>query len=93
MGKKLNSREKIGETNSFHVVLLLVGKLIIVKKDWIENINSVQTRIFYSPNGDDHPIFNEPFYYFKENIVGCYLGNIHRSFGKFVFLIKLQHVN
>lgn len=83
--KEPGSRENDGENNSFFVVLLMVGKMIVVKKNWIERMNTTQTRIFYSPNNDDHPIFNEPLYYFKENSTSCYLGHICKKFGNFVF--------
>lgn len=69
------------------VVMLNNGQKIAVKESWIENPNLKSCRIFYSPNVTDKPIFDDPKHYFKIDKVGCYIGQIHRSFGR-VFLNK-----
>lgn len=74
--------DAIIDNNIFAVVLLNNGQMVSVKHSWIEKPNLPSSKIFYSPNIDDHPVFSEPVYYFKKNETRCYMGEIKRIFGK-----------
>lgn len=65
------------------VVELNDGNTIAVNEAWIECPNQEKSKIFYSPNKADQPVFDEPVYYFKGDKINCYMGRVIRSFSKY----------
>lgn len=57
--------------------------MVVVRKEWLENPRSEESKFFYSPNLEDLPVFSDLRYYFKKNEVGCYLGRSLQYFGNF----------
>lgn len=65
------------------VVMLQNGKLIAVKKEWIQNVKSQTTKIFFGPNDSTADFSLEPKYFFKENQIACYEAHLCKQFGEF----------
>lgn len=73
----------------YYVVLLEQNILIAVKKQWIENSNSVeQVAVFYSSDRNAVPNFERnKMYYFKENQTACYNCRIVQKFGSYIHFL------
>lgn len=64
------------------IVVLKCQKLISVQNKWLRDLSGY-TRMFYSPDDNDIANFDlEPFYYFRDNWIGCYEALVCESFGK-----------
>lgn len=65
------------------VVMLQNGKLIAIKKEWIQNVESRTTKIFFGPNDSTADFGLETKYFFKENQIACYEAQLCKQFGEF----------
>lgn len=60
----------------YGVISLKQNRLIVSKRDWIENaVIGVETRVFFSPDDNEQPNFTtESKYFFDGNKSQCYEG-------------------
>lgn len=64
------------------VVMLQNRKLIAVKQEWIQNMESQPTKIFFGQNDSTADFSLETKYYFKEDQIACYEGRLCKQFGE-----------
>lgn len=79
------------KNDEFYVVDLADQHRIVVKKSWVETPSSKESRIFFSPNLNVNAAFTNPKYYFKENKVDCYIGQVARIYGEFFSKRKITN--
>lgn len=75
------------------VVLLNGGKLLVVKKEWIEYpIVRTISKIFFSPYESSEINFKLPtMQIFSPEETACYLGLVCKHFGKYLLINQYMH--
>lgn len=73
-----------GKSMVFCVVQLANDHMIVVRNDWVQEPKETKTKIFFSPNIEDQPVFGNTMHYFKDKEVACYVGRVHKCFSKFL---------